>query len=322
MTSLSVRRRWRAPAFSLAELLVVVGVIALLISLIAPPIQVARRQAQAVHCAAQLQQLGQALQAAHLDYGFYPFWDDGAAPIRHTWIDVLIQRRFISGSGVSSSPTMNDSYVTTSPLASKSYARIGYCPSDSLPDVLNSVRHPNLIYPLDRSKAGIDYSYGIGAPLSAGGWAGSGGSDRPDQPRRFLEHDSRASGRVLAADAYDSFVFNLSGNAATSMIWNDATQFDNTIAWRRHANTSGIQFSTNLLYQDGHVAAEIYDTRSNEPVNTTRSFVWQMGEPVAVQESDQINGQYYPNRLSPALPSDLNPVWYTNAHAWTLIGHK
>jgi type II secretory pathway pseudopilin PulG len=47
-------------AFSLAELLVVTGVIALLIAITLPPLQYAKRQAMRTQCSAQLQQFGRA----------------------------------------------------------------------------------------------------------------------------------------------------------------------------------------------------------------------------------------------------------------------
>src|SRR5262245_45134663 len=79
-------------AFSLAELLVVIGIIALLIAITLPPLQFARRSAMQTRCASNLQQLGRALGSSHTELNFYPQPDDGGAPIRYTWIDVLMQK--------------------------------------------------------------------------------------------------------------------------------------------------------------------------------------------------------------------------------------
>ena len=228
----------------------VVGVIALLIAIIIPPLQVARRQAMQTHCGANLQQIGIALETARADHeDHYPLWDDGGSPVRYTWIDILVQ------------------------LQKAANPNVGYCPADNRPDSTSMARAEfyGVYYPGMGPIPGIDYSYGIGVPLSAGGWRWSRSFAEPgdNHERVFVDHERNPAARVLAGDAYWSAIYNLGGDAIDSGIWNDPTQYDNTMAWRRHP-----RYAANLLMQDGHVKSLRYHHGDEEPVDTNRTFVW------------------------------------------------
>jgi len=308
-----------ASAFTLAELLVVAGIIALLIAITLPAIQVARKHAMRASCGVHLQQLGLALQQGHTEFGYYPFADDGGHPIRYTWIDVLIQRRLLAGS------------TADSTVRSRGGQRVGYCPADPGPDSLSVARFPDLIYPPTRTRGGIDYSYGIGVPLASGGWNAPGGPDDQGRVRRFKDHERSVSGRLLVSDAVASGVFNLSGNALTSGSWNDPTQYDNTVAWGRHSMTWAEPSMANVLYQDGHVHSPRYHIGAENPVNTQTTFVWQPGESQYVNPSSsdpQNPSLYYPSVMpsnftsSPPgsiFPDELHPQWYTANLRWTAV---
>lgn len=301
-TALRVRR-WGQRGFTLAELLVVIGIIAMLIAILLPMLQVAYQQALDTRCAAQQNQIGLALESIRTEYDFYPIWDDGGSTVRYTWIDVLVQRRHLAN------------------------AAAGYCPADPRPSLLNAARGQQfgVIYPGTTMQFGIDYSYGIGVPLSAAGWIWRPTFAPPDDPRSrlFPEHDRFPSQRVLAGDASWSSIYNLSGDYLRGRDWSYPTQHDNTVEWRHRG------FKANLLFQDGHVSRLRYDLLNG--VNTSQYFLWHSGEDLHVNPEDQYGGYYYPDTPpidpltgEPAanFPSDLAPSHYTNNLLWTQIPNK
>lgn len=284
----------------------VIGVIALLMAIVAPMLLLAQRQAKRTRCAANLQQIGYALEITHDNFDeFYPYWDDGGTPIRYTWIDLLAQ------------------------VFSLGNRAAGYCPEDGRPDPVNMARAAvsNIYYPGRAPLRGMDYSYGISRLLSAGSWAGQPFSDPGACRTVFDDHNRDQTRRVLAADGYWSSLYNLSGDANQTGIWNWPTQYDNTVAWRHRG------FVANLLMQDLHVVSVRYQLGDpTRAVDTTRYCMWYPGESIYVGPGSANQGTCYPDQppfifqngevLGNIFPPQLVPGYYTYHNLWSQVPDK
>jgi len=106
--------KWRWPGFTLVELLVVVSIVALLISILLPSMQRARKQAQAVVCMTRCRQAGTGTVMYFNLYDTFPphqmrmreFDPDLPHDIRFRWFDLIAIT--LSGDEMARRPDMAD----------------------------------------------------------------------------------------------------------------------------------------------------------------------------------------------------------------------
>jgi prepilin-type processing-associated H-X9-DG protein len=239
-------------AFTLVELVVVVGVIGLLVALLLPAMGRARAQAQRLKCASNLRSIGQAMTSYVQQFGYYPVYrlNDSSTTLLNIAIWPAQLRLFMGGG--------EETFYCPAQDERCNWWRPGADPPPGHPGDRAAGFHTNFGYrpgELLLSSEGFYFSYGYNfqgalgsTPLNAWGrglgsvcfaqnQAGSGGSG-PTKASRVKD----ASEMIAVADS----------NA--DAVWDTAISPLPTLGMMRACPGRVHNGGANVLFCDGHVA--------------------------------------------------------------------
>jgi prepilin-type processing-associated H-X9-DG protein/prepilin-type N-terminal cleavage/methylation domain-containing protein len=228
------------PAFTLVELLVVIGVIALLIGILLPLLNKARERANELKCASNLRALGQGLALYTGDYRYYPIMDDGVIGV--VWIAQL--RNILNGN-----------------------TGVFYCPAED-PECQWQSQGGAWIYIAKPAAVPLGWSLGEPIPNTAlnlfsygynGGGVGDGGDEGLGQGGMIVRVNQvkRPSAMIAIADSSADRFHDFSIYPGTD---NSADPIHNS-EWPGRIHRGG----ANVLYCDGHLEWHLQRELVNPP---------------------------------------------------------
>jgi len=243
------RRKELAKGFTLVELLVVIGIIAVLIAILLPALSSARESARRVACGSQLRQWGMALNMyANENKDWFPYGDRWGA----SYIGGEVARYF--GNAKLAPATANDAPILQKMLACPSRDDGGHFNSTNTTDT-NPARPGVGTVRVYEGTYHYFGGYAVGTNAPTGPYTDSGWSSN-NFKNNFYPSPRRSSS--LAALAQSTLT-----SASQRVLMVDQANYTSTFqpyvatngrtVYINHRSRANVPAGMNLLYVDGHV---------------------------------------------------------------------
>lgn len=248
-------------AFTLVELLVVLGIIALLVAILLPVLRGAREAARTSSCASQQRQLGAIAMSAYLvdTHGYLPPAGERGGPDDHfSWDDRLARGGYDSRSitraqaGAAELANNLDAGVEVYQCPSDAGPRLGFSPAKPLfrSYAMNDGYQSNIIG-VSSGASWPDNTAGTNARQCWGvTWDAGGGPAWSVQPDLEIEDPSWT---IVLTDRPRSVNFSVMGKTGASTQRNPGVQLRTTPPGVPPAPWHGSGNAMNYVFADGHV---------------------------------------------------------------------